>query len=198
MGFRRIRPRKIPLQRNEERASEFKKTFKILFENLEVWFCDESGIEGDSPLRLVWSLTGKRKTCYYSGNHLRDSVVGAVNPKTGAFESLILPTMDTEAFQYFLDFFNERLRGRYVLMVLDNATWHKAKSLRWGTILPVYLPPYSPDLNPIEILWKVLKDRLFNEMPPEDNDELQDRIQAVIREFHDHPEEVMSICKVKY
>ncbi len=52
------------------------------------------------------------------------------------------------------------------MMVQDNASWHKAKGLNRWTILPIYLPPYSPDLNPIEILWKVIKDRLFNVIPP--------------------------------
>lgn len=193
-----MRPRKIPAKRSEERASEFKESFKILFENLEVWFCDETGVEGDSAPRLVWSLMGRRKACYYSGNHVRESVVGAVNPKSGAFESLILPYVNTETFQFFLDYFNKQLAGRHVLMVMDNASWHKSKCLNWGTVLPVYLPPYSPDLNPIEVLWKVIKDRLFDVMPPKNGQELQDRIQTVIRQLYNNPQEVMSICKVKY
>ena len=141
---------------------------------------------------------GKRKACYYSGNHLRESLVGAVNPKTGDFESLILPYMDTCSFQYFIDYLNERLAGRTILMVLENAAWHKSESLRWGNVLPIFLPPYSPELNPIEILWKVIKDRSYNEIPPRDYKELQNRIQAVVRKLYDNPEEVKSICKVKF
>lgn len=141
---------------------------------------------------------GRRKTCYYRGNHIRESLVGAVNPKTGDFESLILPYIDTQSFQFFLDYFNERLVNRTILMVLDNATWHKSEALKWGNVLPVFLPPYSPDLNPIEILWKVIKDRLFNEIPSSNFEELQDRIQIVVRQLYNNPEEVKSICKVKY
>jgi len=88
--------------------------------------------------------------------------------------------------------------GRHVLMVMDNASWHKSKGLNWGTVLPIYLPPYSPDLNPIEVLWKVIKDRLLDVMPPKNGEELQDRIQTVIRQLYNNPQEVMSICKVKY
>jgi transposase len=44
-------------------------------------------------------------------------------------------------------------RNKKVILVLDNASWHKAKSLNWHHIEPVYLPPYSPDFNPIERFW---------------------------------------------
>ena len=198
MGYRRIRPRKIPIKRDEEKAENFKKNFKILYENLDVWYFDETGVEGDSPLRLVWCRGKQRKICYYSGTHIRESLLGAVNPKTGAFESLIMPYVDGNAFQYFLDYFNESLKGKIVMMVMDNASWHKSKSLNWKNIIPVYIPPYSPDLNPIEVLWKVIKDRLYDPFPPKDNNELQDRIQTIVRQLIDKPEEVKSICKVSY
>jgi transposase len=45
--------------------------------------------------------------------------------------------------------------------VLDNGAGHKAKAVRWpSNVVPVFLPPYSPELNPIERLWRDLKDRL--------------------------------------
>ena len=198
MGCRRLRPRKIAVKRDEEKARKFKKNFKILYENLEVWFFDETGIEGDSPLRLLWSRRGSRHICYYSGSHIRESLLGAVNPKSGGFESLIMPYTNTETFQQFLDYFNERLDSRQVLMVLDNASWHKTRKLKWGAVIPIFLPPYSPDLNPIEVLWKVIKDRLFNEIPPKDNEELQDRIQAEVKHLYRNPQEIKSICKVNY
>ena len=47
--------------------------------------------------------------------------------------------------------------GRRVILVLDNAGWHKTRSLQWHHIEPVYPPPYSPDFNPIERLWQHLK-----------------------------------------
>ena len=83
-------------------------------------------------------------------------------------------------------------------MVLDNASWHKTETLRWGTVLPIFLPPYSPDLNPIEVLWKVIKDRLYDEIPARDNEELQNRIQAEVRYFYANPQEIKSTCKVNY
>ncbi|MGD9818702.1 MAG: transposase, partial [Desulfomonilaceae bacterium] len=44
---------------------------------------------------------------------------------------------------------------------LCNASWHKSKSLNWGRFEPIFLPPYSPDLNPIERLWLIMKAQWF-------------------------------------
>ena len=68
--------------------------------------------------------------------------------------------------------------NRQILLVLDNASWHKPKRLNWHHIKPLYLPPYSPDLNPIEILWKVLKDRFFSDWYAKTLEQLEQRVCA--------------------
>jgi DDE superfamily endonuclease len=42
------------------------------------------------------------------------------------------------------------------IIICDNATWHKVKLLNWGQFEVLFLPPYSPDLNPIERFWQLL------------------------------------------
>ena len=46
------------------------------------------------------------------------------------------------------------------ILILDNASWHKRKSLNWHFFEPLYLPPYSPDFNPIEQAWSKIKQLL--------------------------------------
>jgi transposase len=48
------------------------------------------------------------------------------------------------------------------ILIVDNATWHRRKSTNWHRWQPKYLPPYSPDLNPIERIWLTMKARWFN------------------------------------
>lgn len=124
--------------------------------------------------------------------------MGAVRPKTGALESLMVPYMDSLVFQTYLDYLKEQTQNRSLLLVMDNARWHKVKSLDWGNIIPIYLPIYSPELNPIEELWKVMKDRIFNVYPAKNKEELYDRVQEVLRYFFQNPDEVKSICRVPY
>ena len=198
MGYSRIRPRTLPVDRDESAVAAFKEQFGREFRDREVWFYDETGVDNDGTPRRTWARRGSTPVCFYRGNHIRENVVGAVNPCTGDLETLIMPYNDARVFQRFLDYFAQRTDNRPVIMVLDNASWHKTKSLQWGNVTPVYLPAYSPDLNPIEELWKVLKDRLCDPIPARTHDELQRRIQKVLRSFFNNQYEVKSICKLHY
>jgi transposase len=67
--------------------------------------------------------------------------------------------------------------------VLDNGAFHKAKALQWPShVVPVFFPPYSPELNPIERLWRDLKDKLADRMA-KTLDELSDAVCAIIQNY---------------
>ena len=86
---------------------------------------------------------------------------GAVEPTTGASFFLELPYLNSRAFQVWLDGFATTFPDTLNVVVLDNGAGHKAKAVRWpANVVPVFLPPYSPELNPIERLWRDLKDKL--------------------------------------
>jgi putative transposase len=86
---------------------------------------------------------------------------GAVEPTTGASFFLELPYLNTPMFQVWVDGFATAFPDSFNIVVLDNGAFHKAKTLRWPpNTLPVFLPPYSPELNPIERRWRDLKDQL--------------------------------------
>jgi transposase len=96
----------------------------------------------------------------YLGEHIRHNVFGAVRLKDGRLCSMLFNLCDSDTFQAFLDSLaqeNPLIEGRRALLVLDNASWHNVKRLNWHHFEPVYLPPRSPDLNPIERLWLRLK-----------------------------------------
>lgn len=198
MGYVQIVPRTMPVQRDEKKVKEFKDNYHLLYDSEEVWFYDESGFACDMKPRRIWAKKGSKPVFYYRGNHIRCNLVGAVCSANGEFETLIVPYTDTVVFQLFLDYLKERTENRRIILVMDNASWHKTKGLKWGNIVPVYLPPYSPDLNPIEELWKVIKDRLSDIFPPGNYDQLYDRLQEICSKFFYDKEEVKSICKLPY
>jgi transposase len=89
-----------------------------------------------------------------------------VEPSTGATQWLLLPTVNTIAFTIALDAFARAVGAgptRQVLLVVDGAGWHKAKELRIPDgVQLVFLPPYSPELQPAERLWPLLHEALAN------------------------------------
>jgi hypothetical protein len=85
---------------------------------------------------------------------------GAVEPTTGDSFFLELPWLNTATFQLWLDHFAGAFPQSFNLLVLDNGAFHTTKTVQWpANVAPVFLPPYSPELNPIERVWRDLKDK---------------------------------------
>ncbi len=92
------------------------------------------------------------------------NLTGMVKPGTGEFYGLEFSHSDTEIFQIFREHANRDIlfeRSR-TLLILDNASWQESTSLDWGRFEPIFLPPHSPDLNPIERLWLIMKTEWFS------------------------------------
>ena len=87
---------------------------------------------------------------------------GAVEPLTGERFFLEFPYLNADCFQIFIDQFSATFSDSLNLIVLDNGRFHQAKKLEMpGNVVFLFLPPYSPELNPIERLWQDIKARLF-------------------------------------
>jgi transposase len=88
-------------------------------------------------------------------------VYGAVEPTTGERFFLELPDLNVERFQLFVKAFAEAFPDGLNLLLLDNSGAHPAQRLALpANIRLVFLPPYCPELNPIERVWRDLKDAL--------------------------------------
>ena len=88
-------------------------------------------------------------------------VYGAVEPTTGERFFLELPYLNAEMFQLFVDAFAQAFPDSLNLLLLDNSGAHTAQRLTLpANVRLVFLPPYCPELNPIERVWRDLKDTL--------------------------------------
>lgn len=99
-----------------------------------------------------------------------------MEPGTDNAFALIMPYVDTAAMQEFLDRFAATLAGdEHAVLVLDQAGWHGARALRApDNITLVALPPYSPELNPVERVWLYLKERFLSHRLHADYDAIAD------------------------
>jgi putative transposase len=88
-------------------------------------------------------------------------VYGAVEPTTGDRFFLELPYLNAENFQIFVDLFAQAFPDSLNLLLLDNSGAHTAQRLTLPeNVRLVFLPPYCPELTPIERVWRDLKDAL--------------------------------------
>jgi transposase len=180
-------PRRWPERQDAEKRKEFLCKLRKLSADRQnaIWFCDQAGFEGDPRPRRVWVKKGSKPKVPYLGDHIRHNVVGAVNPKHGELFSLVVPHCDKDVFQVFLDEFAKHTakknQKKRIILVLDNASWHRHSELKWHHITPCYLPSYSPDFNPIEEIWRVLKERFFTNWIAKSIEQLIDRICQAIK-----------------
>jgi transposase len=201
-GFVLKVPRSWPAKQDEEKRTAYLAHLLKLQNdtNVEIWYQDETGIEGDPRPRRRWAPKGSRPTIPYMGTHIRMNICGMVQPASGEFACLEFDYMDRDSFQVFLDYANEIIKGRNKkqIMILDNASWHKVSNLDWGEIEPFYLPPYSPDFNPIERLWLRLKCDYFQDFIAKTYQELAQQADYALARFNSAPGNVASICAVRF
>ena len=149
------------MEANEEKRKQYLESIKELARN-ELVYIDESGIEMSSVKDRGWGkksqpLKGKKSGKYYEQTNIIAGLVGNKSIAPMVFNG----SCNTELFENWVEQFliKELKAGQTVIM--DNASFHKSQKTREliesvGCKL-IFLPPYSPDLNPIEKFWANMK-----------------------------------------
>jgi transposase len=154
------------IRRNSEARREWIQTKlpelykKLAKEGWRIFFQDEVGFQTEGTLAHTWGEKGAKIEVENYGRHGRINLIGAVELGTGVFYGVMTKFKVTATrFRRFLCHLKWETRTDKILVICDNASFHKAKWLReWmtqqtGWLRLEFLPPYSPDLNPIERLW---------------------------------------------
>ena len=130
--------------------------------------------------RRVWAKKGARPIAYHQRKYTWTYVYGFVDPENGRSYWLILPSVSLEimkiALRSFCDSVNRR-RNKIIVLLVDRAGFHKLgeEDLPEGIIL-YKLPPYTPELQPAESLWPLIKEVITNRSF-ENMEELEDVIE---------------------
>jgi len=191
-GYALKTPQPWPDRQDEQLREAFLQELKELLDqpDVDVWFADESGFEGDPRPRKRWDKKGRKTRVTKNGDHLRMNVLGMVCPRTGQFFAIEASHSDSATYQAFLDEAHSSVSFERTtnILIMDNAAWHRRKSTNWHAWQPKYLPPYSPDLNPIERIWLTMKARWFNNHVCKNVQKLMERLDQAILDVIDHPE----------
>jgi transposase len=157
---------------------------------IQLYFLDESGFATVPNVPRAWSPLGRPHHAEAGVSRHRVNVLGALEYGTGRLVyELSRTSIRREAVTAFIDGLAARAEAPLTIVVLDNATIHRnfdAKTLdRWlmeHRLVLLYLPPYSPELNPIEMLWREAKYR-WRRFATWTLDQLETEVQALLNGF---------------
>jgi transposase len=157
-----------------------------------LYFEDESRFGLLTVLRRMLTAKGVKPVAPFLHRFDNLYLFGAFSPITGCSHLLEMPHCNSNTFQHFLEYTALQNQQEFKIMILDNGAFHHAKKLNIpDNIALLFLPPYSPELNPAEKMWRHFKDRIS--MIAYNNIEmLQDKISAIIKNLT--VENVKSIC----
>jgi len=166
---------------------------------VRVLFQDEGRFGRISDRRRCWGPLPKRPEV--GQQVIREYIYSfaAVSPQDGQLASLIMPTADTEIMSVFLAHTADLFAKDYCLMFLDGAGWHKARDLRIPSNLKLLpLPPYSPELNPVECLWDYLRENHFSNRVMTCLDEVEEVLCLAVRQLIQNPDRVRSMTNFNW
>ena len=167
---------------------------------VEVWFQDEARFGQQGTLTRQWAIRGTRPTAWRQTQYEYLYVFGAACPQTGQTVGLLAPYLNTDTVNVFFEQFKKEVdSGVHVFMIWDQAGFHTSKKVNVPdnvTIVP--LPPYSPQLNPIEKLWQYLRHHHWSNRVYDGYDHLRRAVNDSWHKVCLKPEKIKSICRAKY
>lgn len=134
----------------------------LLHKNFRLMFQDEAGFGRINKPKCCWCKQSIRPIvpCHRIREYMY--AYGAVSPLDGKMFSLVMPQCNTDCMNIFLEELSKEYPNDYILLVADNAAWHKSKGLIVPENIMIFpLLPYTPELNPIEMIWDELREKFF-------------------------------------
>lgn len=125
-----------------------------------MWWQDEARVGQQGTLTRVWAARGSRPAAPRDQRYSWCYLFGAICPARGVGAALVLPQANTRMMNLHLAEISAAVTpGAHAMLVLDGAGWHRTGGrLRVpDNITLLRLPPYSPELNPVENVWAFLR-----------------------------------------
>jgi putative transposase len=209
LGYSELMPR----PQHEDSLPEVQEFFKeIVVEQIDaiasdhpeqevrVYFQDEARFGTQGTITRVWAPRGSRPRAVRQNGRQWLYVLMAVCAGTGAASALIMPELNTAVVNLFLEQFARELpAGVHAVLIWDGAGFHTGGDLVVpGNVSLIQLPPYSPELNPVENLWHYLRSHHWSNRAYEGYKGLEEEAIRSLRAVCQDVEKLKAICNADY
>lgn len=187
----------LSLKKTPDLIAQLARENKDSYRSFNIYFQDESRFGLFTRNGRALTARGVKPICPYLHRFENLYLFGAFSPVTGDSLMLEMPYCNTDTFQAFLNEFSSLNPDEFKVLFLDNGAFHKAKRL----VIPqnmtlVFLPSYSPELNPAEQIWRVIKSQMKNKVYKTMN-ELSDALTQIINRLL-LPQQIKSITGYEF
>ena len=203
LGMSPQRPLYRAYEQDPEKVAEWKEEIfpqiqaRARREGAAIFFADEASVRTSYHAGTTWAPVGKTPVVAGSGKTRSVSMVSAVSPR-GELHFQVYETGIRQ--EEFLDFCKMLVAdaGRPVFLIVDNSQVHRARILKAhaeqskGMLTLFFLPPYSPDLNPDEWVWKNVKHDNLGRASVKSEGELAQFASAALAKLKEMPEKLRS------
>lgn len=166
------------------------------FKDVNLYFQDESRFGLFTRNGKALTAKGVKPVCPFHQIFKTTYLFGAFSPINGDSFLLELPCCNSNTFQIFLNELSLHNPDEFKIIALDNGAFHKAATLQIPqNIALLFLPPYSPELNPAEKIWADLKRKYTNKLY-HSLDQVSEFITDAIKNIT--TQQVISTCAYRY
>lgn len=172
-------------------------------EKAKIFWGDETGIRSDHQAGKGYSPKGKTPVIVTSAKRFRTNVISAIN-NSGKFAFCVFQGKFTS--KRFIDFLKrliKHLKGEKIFLIVDNLSVHKSEEVKEfinqniSKIELFYLPTYSPELNPDELLNNDLKSNLYRAKRPTSKTEQMLMVRNKLRSIQQNPQKIKNYFKAE-
>lgn len=99
----------------------------------------------------------------------------------------------------FINTLSEQQKDERIILCMDKAGWHTTRQLEIPkNIILRFLPPYSPELNPVELIWRELRAKHFNNKTFNSMNDVEDYLEFALIDFAKDKEAIKKLTKINY
>ena len=175
---------------------------KKLEQGWRIFYQDEVGFQTQGTLAYTWGEKGKKTQIPNYGRHGRMNLIGAFELGTGIFYGVSTSfRVNAMRFRRFICHLKREMRTQKILLICDNAKFHKAKWFTAWTetqkawLQLQFLPAYSPDFNPIERLWRWMKTQFTHNRCWKNLAQLRKYLKEILADMPEYSQSLKSLMK---
>jgi transposase len=164
-------------------------------------FEDEFSLSNTATVSYQWAVRGQQPKVICKQRHReRQSVFGTVNPESGQIVISFADKGNSTTFKKHLRKVVKAFNGKKIILILDNVRYHHAKKLapflekHKDHLELLFLPPYCPDLNPIERVWWFMRKKITHNRYLESLTQRKAKFWMMFSHFIQPNDQLKNIC----